>query len=110
MKTNNFREVFKKIFSSNSGISSKRVMGFVCIVFAMILTIYAVILSSIIIYNNPIPNQVIITSVNMHDSVLYAILQFLTAGASLLGVTLFEKNKAPQIPNTTKKDDKEEEV
>ena len=110
MRNNNFSEIFKKIFSANSGISSKRVMGFACIVFAMILTIYAVILSSIIIYHNPIPNQIIITSINIHDSVLYAILQFLTAGASLLGVTLFEKNKAPQMPNTTKKDDKEEEV
>jgi uncharacterized membrane protein len=108
MKNNNFSEIFKKIFSSNSGISSKRVMGFACIVFAMILSIYAVILSSIIIYHNPIPNQVIITSINIHDSVLYAILQFLAAGTSLLGVTLFEKNKAPQMPNTTKKEDKEE--
>lgn len=79
---------FAKLIKADSGVSSKRVVGIGCILFAIILTIYVVVVSTCG------PNR----PIQIHDSVLYAILQFLAAGTSLLGVTIFE-HKHPDTSN-----------
>ena len=93
-------EILKKIFSSESGLSSKRIAGFACLTFAMLLTVYTVMVSSIAIFANMghiEAESALLVTINIHDSVLYAILQFLAAGTSLLGVTLLEKKGKPKV-------------
>lgn len=87
-------KILKAIFSSKSGLSSKRIMGVLSILFAMGITGIG---------------MVIFPYGEIHDSILYASVQFLVAGSALLGITVAEKG-VPKFKATKKKETFEDEV
>ena len=67
----------KEMFSDSAGfLSSKRGLGALCLVFAMVLTLIA--------FFGTTPREV-------SGNVLAVVLAFVTAGGTLLGVSLLEK-------------------
>lgn len=69
-------QFWRKVVTSGSGISSKRVMGIACILFAMLFAIAGLLLG-------------VMGEVDGIASTV--VIEFLTAGVALFGVTAFEK-------------------
>ena len=88
-----FTEIIRLVISSNSGVSSKRLMGSLCIVSGILIPLIAMFID---------PKG------EIHDSVLVLMAQLLTAGCGLLGLTLGEsvfykwKNNNPPKNNKSK--------
>ena len=77
-----FFEFLRISVSSNSGISSKRLVGSICVLSGILIPLIAMFL-------DPLGE--------VHDSILVLVAQLLTAGCGLLGLTLgeslFDKRK-----------------
>lgn len=71
-----FLEFLRLSVSSNSGISSKRLMGSVCVLCGILIPLIAMFID---------PEG------EIHESVLILVAQLLTSGCGLLGLTLGER-------------------
>ena len=69
-------QFWRKVVTSGSGISSKRVMGIACILFAMLFAVAGLLLGVI---------------GEVDGMVSTVVIEFLAAGVALFGVTAFEK-------------------
>lgn len=69
-------QFWRKVVTAGSGISSKRIMGIACILFAMLFAIAGLFLG---------------VMGEVDGTVSTVIIEFLTAGVALFGVTAFEK-------------------
>lgn len=81
--------ILKRSIKTNSGVSSKRLMGTCCIVFAMLFAIGGMTLGDIGIVDSTVST---------------IIMEFLTAGVALFGVTAWEKKDKLMEKLTNKRD------
>lgn len=92
---NRVKGFWNRIITSGTGFSSKRLMGVACILFSMIYSIMAILMGE----------------AGCVDGVASTIvMEFLTAGVALFGVTAWEKkyrkpNKSHDIPNDSYDED-----